>query len=112
MKIKSFAYQRVLNLGNFESKRLAAIIEVETNYLDTAEEECSELMELVERKIREDESVRIQSEIHEAEQKLREIRKEHQKLVEEIKEIVNPTVEYLPVEHYLNDHELGEGGNF
>ncbi|MBK1990871.1 hypothetical protein A0J48_025910, partial [Sphaerospermopsis aphanizomenoides BCCUSP55] len=76
MKIKTFTYKRILNLGNYESKHLEATIEVETYLLDSAEEECSALMEMVERKIREDCATKIKDEIRSAREELWAIQKE------------------------------------
>ncbi len=95
MKIKTITYQRVLNLGNYESKRLDMTIEVDAN-LEFAEEECSILMESVERKIREESEALILNEIRDARKKLREVNKEIEagkQLLAEIGKELNPDIE-------------------
>ncbi|WP_088243952.1 hypothetical protein [Calothrix rhizosoleniae] len=67
-------YQRVLNLGNYESKRLEI-----SEYLDADEDieiATSRLMELVERKIREDSQRKIEEEIRAAMARLTELKKQ------------------------------------
>ncbi len=61
MKIKTISYQRVLNLGNYESKRLELLAEVFEG--ENAEEAISRLMEKVERKVREETEQEIKQEI-------------------------------------------------
>ncbi|WP_375505662.1 hypothetical protein [uncultured Nostoc sp.] len=61
MAIKNITYQRVLNLGNHESKRLELSAEVLEG--DDPNEETSRLMEMVERKIREETEQEIKLEI-------------------------------------------------
>lgn len=51
MQIKSISYHRVINLGNYESKRLELFAEVQEG--EDAEAAISSLAELVERKARE-----------------------------------------------------------
>lgn len=75
MNIKTITYQRVLNLGNYESKRLEMTAEIEA-HLEFAEDECTVLMEFVERKIREDAALKIALEIDAARTKLRGIQRE------------------------------------
>ena len=61
MAIKTITYQRVLNLGNYESKRLELSAEVLEG--DDPDEKISRLMEKVERKIREDAAIEINKEM-------------------------------------------------
>ena len=74
MQIKTITYQRVLNLGNFESKRLEMTVELSED--DNLEVESSRLMELVERKVREEHTQAIELEISDLKAELRLLRKE------------------------------------
>lgn len=76
MQIKTITYQRVLNLGNYESKRLEMTAEIDEG--DDLEFETSFLMEMVERKVREDAQKAIEEELRQLRQELRDLRKEHQ----------------------------------
>ncbi len=76
MAIKNITYQRVLNLGNYESKRLELSEEVFEG--DDAEESISRVMEMVERKIREDASTKIEEEIRQLRTQLRDLKKEYE----------------------------------
>lgn len=76
MAIKNITYQRVLNLGNYESKRLELSEEVFEG--DVPEESISRVMEMVERKIREDTYTKIEEEIRQAKKELRELKKEYE----------------------------------
>ncbi|WP_016951234.1 hypothetical protein [Anabaena sp. PCC 7108] len=80
MKVKTISYKRILNLGNYESKHLEMSIEVD-GCLELAEEECSVLMETVERKIREDQSVAIREEIMSLRSMLRSLKTEERQLL-------------------------------
>ncbi|MFM2065007.1 MAG: hypothetical protein RLZZ507_4678 [Cyanobacteriota bacterium] len=93
MKIKTFTYKRILNLGNYESKHLEATIEVDTHLQDYAEEECSELMEMVERKIREDSSLSILSEISNSRAELRDIEKQIETAKQQLAELCPPDLD-------------------
>jgi hypothetical protein len=75
MRIKTITYRRVLNLGNYESKHLEMTAEIPEG--DDVEAATSSLMELVERKIREDAETTIR-------QTIRELKKELLKIEEEI----------------------------
>ncbi|MEH2312364.1 MAG: hypothetical protein V7K35_13415 [Nostoc sp.] len=76
MAIKNITYQRAINLGNYESKRLELSAEVLEG--DDPNEETSRLMEMVERKIREDVSTKMEEEIRQLRMCLRELQKEYQ----------------------------------
>jgi thiamine pyrophosphate-dependent acetolactate synthase large subunit-like protein len=114
MKIKTFTYKRILSLGNYESKHLEATIEVDTHLQDYAEEECSELMEMVEHKIREDAADKIKKEIRELKEELRNIQLERQNLIDQIQEVVNPdSTENEPDPDDIPfDRSTSEGGDF
>jgi protein subunit release factor A len=87
MQIKTISYQRVLNLGNYESKQLELFAEVfET---DDVEESISRLAEMVERKIREDASQKIEQEIRQLRQELRELQKQVTAVKSPVSEIDN-----------------------
>lgn len=75
MAIKNITYQRVINLGNYESKRLELTAEVLEG--EGEEEAISRLMEMVERKVREDTFTKIEEEIGQARKELRELKKEY-----------------------------------
>jgi hypothetical protein len=74
MKIKTITYQRVLNLGNYESKRLEMTAEIPEG--DDVESATSSLMELVERKIREDSEQEIRRTIRELKNQLLKLNEE------------------------------------
>ena len=78
MAIKNITYQRVLNLGNYESKRLELSAEVLEG--DDVEESISRVMEMVERKIREDASTKIEEEIRQLKKERRELQTEYDML--------------------------------
>lgn len=74
MEIKTITYQRVLNLGNYESKRLEMTAEMSPG--DDLDFETGVLMEMVERKLREDASQKIEQEIRQLKQELRELQQQ------------------------------------
>jgi len=74
MQIKTITYQRVVNLGNYESKRLEMTAEISES--DDLEYETSVLMEMVERKVREEAHTAIEVEMSDLKAKLRLLRKE------------------------------------
>ncbi|QLE55653.1 hypothetical protein [Nostoc sp. TCL26-01] len=76
MQIKTITYQRVINLGNYESKRLEMTAEMWEG--DDLEFETSFLMEMVERKVREDSQKAIEQEIRQLRNELRELKKEYE----------------------------------
>ncbi|MEH2415397.1 hypothetical protein [Nostoc sp.] len=78
MAIKNITYQRVLNLGNYESKRLELTEEVFEG--DDEEESISRVMEMVERKIREDAATKFEQEIRQLKKELRELQTEYDML--------------------------------
>jgi hypothetical protein len=51
MEVKTITCRRILNLGNYESRHLE--ITADINVLDNPDEEATELIELVERKVKE-----------------------------------------------------------
>ncbi|WP_414579613.1 hypothetical protein [Anabaena sp. CCY 9402-a] len=76
MQIKTITYQRVLNLGNYESKRLEMTAEIYEG--DDLEFETTFLMEMVERKIREDATKKVEEEIRLLRKELRQLREEQE----------------------------------
>ena len=78
MAIKNITYQRVINLGNYESKRLELFAEVLEG--EDEEEAISRLMEMVERKVREDAATKIEQEIRQLKKGLRELQTEYDML--------------------------------
>ena len=87
MSFKNITYQRVLNLGNYESKRLELSEEVFEG--DDVEESISRVMEMVERKIREDASTKIEQEIRQLQKELRELRKEYEAVKSSLLTLIN-----------------------
>ncbi|MEH1817309.1 MAG: hypothetical protein V7L09_33600 [Nostoc sp.] len=73
MQIKSISYHRVINLGNYESKRLELFAEVQEG--EDPEAAISSLAELVERKARESFELIFD---------VRELKRERRKLSEEV----------------------------
>ncbi|MEA5515525.1 hypothetical protein [Nodularia sp. UHCC 0506] len=111
MKIKTFTYQRVLNLGNYESKRLEASIELDVVDQMSSEEECTALMDMVERKIREETGNKIASEIRDARKELREIYQEIESAQRLLAEL-GRELKREPDDEINFDSEVSEGGDF
>ncbi|TAE58835.1 MAG: hypothetical protein EAZ76_10830 [Nostocales cyanobacterium] len=82
MNVKTATYQRVKNLGNYESKRLEITIEIDQP-LSFADSEVFALMEFVEQKIMEDHESSLR-------ERIKELKQEKQKLEESIKELSAP----------------------
>lgn len=80
--IKTITYKRILNLGNYESKHLEMTYEVGQD--EDPLIEASDLMELVECKIREDQSQSIREEIETLLHELRTLKTEHRQLLDQI----------------------------
>ncbi|MEH1811944.1 MAG: hypothetical protein V7K26_03595 [Nostoc sp.] len=76
MQIKSISYHRVINLGNYESKRLELFAEVQEG--EDPEAAISSLAELVERKARE--SFELIFDVRELKRQRRELSKEVEQL--------------------------------
>ncbi|MHC5849123.1 hypothetical protein [Nostoc sp.] len=76
MAIKNITYQRVINLGNYESKRLELTAEVLEG--EGEEEAISRLMEMVERKVREDAHSLVEEEFRYLKRALRELKEEYE----------------------------------
>jgi hypothetical protein len=80
--IKTIAYKRVLNIGNYENKHLEITYE-----LGEGEEpglQISTVMEMVERKIREDQAIPIVEEIAALRRELRQLKTEYRELLEKM----------------------------
>ena len=80
--IKTIAYRRILNIGNYESKHLEITYE-----LGEGEEpglQISTVMEMVERKIREDQAIPIVEEIAALRHELRQLKTEYRELLEKM----------------------------
>ncbi len=111
MKVKTITYQRVLNLGNYESKRLEMTIEVDAPQ-KIAEVECSKLMESVEWKIREDASREVVEVFNAAKQELSDLYRK----IEEAQQVLAVVMEGMksekPDTEILFDSEVSEGGDF
>lgn len=103
MEIKTFTYQRVLNLGNYESKRLEMSADIRQD--EDADEQISLLMQKVERKIREEAHLLIELEIDQAHKELRELKSE----LRQIKREIN-TAESQPQDDQEVDDIPFEGG--
>jgi hypothetical protein len=78
MAIKNITYQRVINLGNYESKRLELTAEVLEG--EDEEEAITRLTEIVERKVREDNFTKLEEEIRQLRKELTELKKEYETL--------------------------------
>ncbi|MBE9210420.1 hypothetical protein IQ244_28735 [Nostoc sp. LEGE 06077] len=101
MQIKTITYQRVLSLGNYESKRLEMTAEVEPfDNLDAATET---LMKIVERKIREEKEVDIVARIKTLEEKASNLRQEISYLEEKLSELKNEQDKLTPLESSDNE---------
>jgi len=85
MRIKNISYQRVINLGNYESKRLELFAEISEG--EGEEEAISRLMEMVERKVREDTFTKIEEEIGQCRKELRELKKEYKAVESALKTV-------------------------
>jgi hypothetical protein len=89
--IKTIAYKRILNIGNYESKHLEITYE-----LGEGEEpglQISTVMEMVERKIREDQAIPIVEEIAALRHELRQLETEHRELLEKMTDDVSSNEE-------------------
>lgn len=87
MTVKTITYKRILNLGNYESKHLEMSANIDDGESEEfINEECSRLMDLVESKIREEASIKIEEDIASARKLLRELKAEY----EGLKELMNP----------------------
>ncbi|MTJ12213.1 hypothetical protein FJR11_06300 [Anabaena sp. UHCC 0187] len=80
--IKSATYKRILNLGNYESKHLEIAYEVRED--EDPLIKISELMELTERKIREEQATSIIEEITALRHELRKLKTEHREILNKI----------------------------
>ncbi|AFZ59392.1 hypothetical protein H6G54_00745 [Anabaena cylindrica FACHB-243] len=115
MTIKTITYKRILNLGNYESKHLELSCEVDE--YDDPEIEMSRLMELVERKIREEADNKIEQELAAGRKLLREVKAEYEHIKNSIKESLHPTPDHPDSEEpdpddIPFDHQVTEGGDF
>ena len=89
--IKTIAYKRILNIGNYESKHLEITYE-----LGEGEEpgfQISTVMEMVERKIREDQAIPIVEEIAALRHELRQLKTEYRELLEKMTDDVSSNEE-------------------
>ena len=85
--IKTIVCKRILNLGNYESKHLEITYE-----LGEGEEpglQISTVMEIVERKIREDQAIQIVEEIAALRHELRQLKTERRELLEKMTDDVS-----------------------
>ena len=91
MEIKTINYERVLNLGNYENKKLALFAELIEG--DDVEESISRVMETVERKIREEAHQQAAEELRQLKQELRQLKLEHESYKSQtIQSVVQPSV--------------------
>ncbi|MBU7587258.1 MAG: hypothetical protein KAF91_31165 [Nostoc sp. TH1S01] len=74
MEIKTINYERVLNLGNYENKKLALFAEVHEG--DDVEESISRVMETVERKIREEAHDKYNEQLRQLKQEINSLKQE------------------------------------
>jgi chromosome segregation ATPase len=80
--IKTITYKRILNLGNYESKHLEMTYEIGEN--EDPFIEASDLMEVVESKIRKDQAQSYREEIESLLHELRTLKAQHRELLNEI----------------------------
>ncbi|MEH2371964.1 hypothetical protein [Nostoc sp.] len=97
MKIKTISYQRVVNLGNYESKRLELFAEVQEG--EDEEVAISALMEKVERKVSEyydlvNESKDLRTGIRELKRELVELKSKK----DELTTVQEPEPDNIPFE--------------
>ena len=86
MEVKTITCRRIFNLGNYESRHLEIIANI--NVLDNPEEKTTELIELVERKVKEQIHLEIQAadlkdEIKDLKNQLRQLEKQKAALTAE-----------------------------
>lgn len=104
MQVKTINYKRILNVGNYESKHLEMFVEIHEG--DDVDAQTTQLMELVERKIREDSAEKIELKIEELQSEVRELIQTKTRLKQEIESEEQAKMNALvPVEHYLNDDD-------
>jgi hypothetical protein len=106
MQFKTISYKRILNLGNYESKHLEMSMEI--HEFDNVDEESSRLMELVERKVREDQANGIEAQIKQLKAELEGLREVKRQLKAEIFEEESKSETLVPIEHYLNSDDEEE----
>jgi hypothetical protein len=85
--IKTIVCKRILNLGNYESKHLEITYELGEG--EDPELQISAVMEMVERKIREDKAIQIVEEIAALRHELRQLKTEHRELFEKMTDDVS-----------------------
>lgn len=85
MQFKTITYQRVLNLGNYESKRLEMTADIGEN--DDYEAATGILMKTVEQKLREDASKEFRKQILDLEARKENLLDEIAKLKDELKQL-------------------------
>ncbi|WGV23454.1 hypothetical protein [Halotia branconii] len=108
MQIKTITYKRIFNAGSYESKHLEMFAEIFEG--EDAEEAASRLMEKVERKVREDASQQIESEISQLKQELHDLKKEVERLKAEKDELAGaeePNPDDIPFDSSTTSNELG-----
>ncbi|MEH1851464.1 MAG: hypothetical protein V7L11_07205 [Nostoc sp.] len=86
MEVKTITCRRILNLGNYESRHLE--ITANINVLDNPDEKATELIELVERKLKERvdleiEATDLKDEIKDLKNELRQLEKQKAALTAE-----------------------------
>ncbi|MBD2592872.1 hypothetical protein H6G74_00840 [Nostoc spongiaeforme FACHB-130] len=91
MEIKSINYERVLNLGNYENKKLALFAELSEG--DDVDESISRVMETVERKIREQAHEQAEAELRQLKQEFRQLKQEYESYKSQtIQSVIQPPV--------------------
>ncbi|MBH8576972.1 hypothetical protein I8752_29115 [Nostocaceae cyanobacterium CENA369] len=91
MQIKTINYERVLNLGNYENKKMALFAELTEG--DDVEESISRVMETVERKIREEAHQQAAEELRQIKQKLSQVKLEYESYKSQtIQQTIQPPV--------------------
>lgn len=107
MQFKTISYKRILNLGNYESKHLELSADIHEG--DDLDAETSRLMEVVERKIREDVTQKIELEIQELRRELREMKKEQRAAKSVLKAEEEVSEDDIPFDAESTDSEPNSG---
>ena len=92
MKVKTITYQRVLNLGNYENKKLEVHAELDDG--DDVNQAISDLKEITESNIRSEILTKFEENIKLLKQEQRELRIQNLDLRDDVNELIDKKEEY------------------
>ncbi len=112
MKVKTITYQRVLNLGNYENRKLELSAELDDG--EDVNQAVSDLKEITESHIQKELLTKIEEEIKSQQKVIKELTTDKLDLREEVRELKTQIEEYkkkLSTPNDLDD-ELGDNVPF